>query len=212
MALCFTSASAQELMLYAKKEVRSLPKGVNFKYLSSDEKQGNFATFLVHCENLIDLKCEKNKLDGGWEVSSMNDREDENNSAILFTLVNKKEQSLSRALADLKGVVVVVLGVDKKEKTVTLKKDGPEVDLGPFTLSTKTTEKENWKNGLVIKGDHRNITKIVLKQDGKVLETNSSSWSNDTKTIRYKKLTKEAEVTVTFYNKVKVTTVQLPNK
>jgi hypothetical protein len=198
----FTSAVslAQQAKLIMVSAGSGLPEGVDFSVKPMGYEFGAKLTFFIEGEGLIGFKEDSLKSDG-WKMDPFA-KASEDGTQGHFS-ISKKGNFLGK-LDSLKvtGLVDAIIGkapVEKEAKVST----SAETTVGPFKLKLQIKKDDGWGNGVQITGPLDAIQKIIVKVDGKELE--SAGWGGffNQRTYNFNGIKEGASVTVKYWSETK---------
>jgi len=199
-SLLLSLAPAQDVKHVMTTSCAGLPDGIKFPVKPMGYQDGIKLTFFLTHENMIEINEDSFKTDQkGWEIGPFAKVSDDGKTAS-FSIISEKNHFNKEADIKVNGSFTVKTGSNTQSKTFTLKKDADPVEINgmKISLSFKKLGFGGGK-GVKVEGDFSSIKSIVVKQDGKTIKSNSSTWTKNMKTYSFKDLKEEAEVTLIWW-------------
>lgn len=194
-------ALADEAKLIGVNAHSGLPEGADFSVQPMGYKFGATLHFFVSGENMISFNEDSLKADG-WKLGSFPKVSNDGTQAS-FSITKKGDFIDKLDSIKAAGSVTIFTGTTTETQKHIFEKKGEKAKIGPFTVSIGGKSGGFFSGkGVHIKGKHSTIKKVVVMQDGKELDSNGSSWANDSKTIDFENIKPGAEVSITYWPKL----------
>jgi len=214
IALLASPALAQDTNLITAKHISTtisegLSKDIPYEDRPYVRNQGAELVFYFQAENIVAFDKESFHV-AGWDKNFQSNISSSRKAASI-TIFNKEFKGIFEEL-EADGRVDVLLGTESVTKTLVLKKDADPVELPFFTveLSLDEDNKNGFRrSGVMVNGKHKMISKICILRDGKEINTNGYSSSNDNKTYRFRDIKDGDEIKIVYWSKIKTKSVKI---
>ncbi len=193
----------QSAKLVSVTAAAGIPEGADFQVKPMGYEYGVTLHFFVTGENMISFDKESLKADG-WKLGSF-PRVSKDGTQASFSIQKKGDYLGKVDGIKAEGSVVLYTGGETKTLTQKINVGDKAVKVGEFTV--KAGKGRFGSEGATVSGDIKKIKDLKVLVKGKELDSNGSSWSDDSKTFDFKGLKGEVEISLTYWPDLKKTEV-----